>query len=159
MDSVTVTIAEAGFAPVKATTGSIGYDIANVKSVILQPGQISALDTGLTLEFPDGIFGQIKSRSSAFLEGLLVHDGLIDTDYKGELKILVINLSENPKTVERGTRLAQLVIKKKTGYSLSDTAKKPIRVLTGARGRDGFGSSGRQCRGIDRIITLNFSLC
>lgn len=131
-------------APSRATPGSAGYDLrAGIEvPVVLEPGEWTAVPTGLTLEIPLGWEGQVRPRSGlAFRYGVTVLNapGTIDSDYRGEVKVLLINHGKNPFTIERGDRIAQLL--------LSPTAE--IRWIEGAeqegthRGSGGFGSTGR----------------
>jgi len=130
--------------PEYATAGSAGADLrsAEAEDVELLPGGRMAVATGLVVEIPDGYEAQVRPRS-----GLALHHGLtvvnapgtIDADYRGEVKVLLINLGAEPAVVRRGDRIAQLVVAPVTRAVFRDTAE-----LAGSdRGADGFGSTGR----------------
>ncbi len=127
------------------TFGSAGMDIrANLESsIILHSLERTAVPTGLFLELPVGFEAQIRPRSGmALKQGLSVPNspGTIDSDYRGEIKVIVINLSKEPIEIKDGDRIAQMVIAKYESISwnnvdsLSDTD----------RGEGGFGSTGKK---------------
>jgi dUTP pyrophosphatase len=103
--------------PAYATPGSAGMDIrANLtESVILQPLQRQLISTGLFIELPEGYEAQIRPRSGmAIKQGItcLNSPGTVDADYRGELKIILINLSSDPQVISHGDRIAQMIIAK-----------------------------------------------
>jgi dUTP pyrophosphatase len=109
--------------------------------MVIMPGARALMPTGLILELPDGHEGQVRPRSGLALKhGItcLNTPGTIDADYRGEVKVLLINLGQEPFTVERGMRIAQLVIAPVVQAKLEE------RSLAGAtqRGTGGFGSTG-----------------
>ena len=125
------------------TKGSAGMDMRAMLSepVILKPLQRALIPTGLYIELPDGYEAQIRPRSGlAFKKGLSILNspGTIDSDYRGEIKILLINLSNETAVVNTGERIAQMIISKyeKIAFeevdNLSDTE----------RGAGGFGHTG-----------------
>jgi dUTP pyrophosphatase len=127
------------------TLGSAGMDIrANLESsIVLHSLERTAVPTGLFLELPVGFEAQIRPRSGmALKQGLSVPNspGTIDSDYRGEIKVIVVNLSKDPIEIKDGDRIAQMVIAKyetiswNTVDSLSDTE----------RGEGGFGSTGKK---------------
>ncbi len=101
----------------------------------------SAVPTGLSLEIPAGFEGQIRPRSGlALKQGLtcLNTPGTIDADYRGEVKVILVNLSNTPVVLKRGDRIAQLVI-----ASVARATLVEVEALTGTvRGSEGFGSTG-----------------
>jgi dUTP pyrophosphatase len=107
----------------------------------LLPGERAAVPTGLAIALPPHTEGQIRARSGlAFREGLAVLNapGTIDADYRGELKVLLINLGQAPITIERGMRIAQLVV-----APVMRVAVQAVEALTeSARGAGGFGHTG-----------------
>lgn len=115
-------------------------DLAEPKT--LGPLERAAIPTGLSLEIPRGYEGQVRPRSGlALKQGLTVLNapGTIDADYRGEVQVLLVNLSNMPVTLQRGDRIAQLII-------ASVTQAEPVEVneLTETgRGAGGFGSTGR----------------
>src|SRR5450631_3248656 len=101
--------------PEYATSGSAGMDIrANLQNpVILQPLERAMIPTGIFLEIPEGYEGQMRPRSGlAFKQGItcLNSPGTIDSDYRGELKVILINLSQEEQVIQHGDRIAQMVI-------------------------------------------------
>ncbi len=129
--------------PSYATRRSAGADlIAAVDSpVVLEPGERRAIPTGLALEIPDGYEGQVRPRSGlALRHGLTVVNapGTIDADYRGEVKVLLVNLGSEPVTITRGERIAQLVI---AAVERAEFTEAGYLVPT-ARGGGGFGSTG-----------------
>jgi dUTP pyrophosphatase len=129
--------------PAYATPGAAGMDAvaAVTEALTLAPGARAAVPTGLAMAIPDGFEVQVRPRSGlAFKHGLTVANapGTIDSDYRGEVKVLLVNLGAGPVIIERGMRIAQLVAAAVTRAeltvveSLDDTA----------RGGGGFGSTG-----------------
>ena len=109
---------------------------------VLQPMQRAAIPTGIALEIPDGFEGQVRARSGrAISEGLaLVNSpGTIDADYRGEIRVILINLGSAPITIRRGDRIAQLIF--------APVARAEIIEAEGLgespRGSGGFGHTGR----------------
>ena len=129
--------------PCRATPGSAGYDIAYAgdESVTLHPGSILPIPTGVCLEAPSGICYLVCSRSGlAFQENLVVFNapGIIDSDYRGEIKVLVHNAGKDIQTILPGTRIAQLLFMKHESVGIL-----PVTELNETqRGQGGFGSTG-----------------
>lgn len=103
--------------PAYGTSGSAGLDLSAAidGQVILHPGQRHLVPTGLSIAIPSGFEGQIRPRSGLALKyGLTVLNtpATIDSDYRGELKVILINLGDVPFVIERGMRIAQLIIAK-----------------------------------------------
>lgn len=130
--------------PEYATEGSSGMDIrANLQQpVVLQPLGRAMIPTGIFLEIPYGYEAQMRPRSGlAHKQGItcLNSPGTIDSDYRGELKVILINLSPQPQSISNGERIAQLVISKVEKASL-----KVVEALEiSARGKGGFGHTGK----------------
>jgi len=130
--------------PDYATAGSAGADLRSAEAgdVALVPGGRLAVATGLVVEIPPGYEAQVRPRS-----GLALHHGLtvvnapgtIDADYRGEVKVLLINLGSEPVVIRRGDRIAQLVVAPVTRAAFRDADE----LEGSARGADGFGSTGR----------------
>ncbi|NRA73870.1 MAG: dUTP diphosphatase [Rickettsiales bacterium] len=129
--------------PSYATEGSSGLDLcANISSPItLSPMARELIPTGLSIALPIGFEAQVRPRSGlAVKHGITVLNtpGTIDSDYRGELRIILINLSKEDFTIERGMRIAQMVIQPVTKAIL-----KPVQNLSNTqRGTGGFGSTG-----------------
>lgn len=127
--------------PAYATPGSAGMDLRAAEACTLQPMERSAVPTGLKVAIPDGWEGQIRPRSGlAFRQGLSIPNapGTIDSDYRGELKVLLINLGDAPIVIERGMRIAQMLI--------TPAPQAEIQIVQDLdetqRGESGFGSTG-----------------
>lgn len=128
--------------PVQAYAGDAGLDLAACDSVTLGPGERATVGTGLAVAVPDGYAGFVQPRSGlAARHGITIVNapGLIDSGYRGEVRVVLLNTdSSEPFTVERGMRIAQLVIVPVPDVGLVEVAELPSSVERGARG---FGSS------------------
>jgi dUTP pyrophosphatase len=112
------------------------------KPLALTPFARAAVPTGIAIEIPPGFEGQVRARSGRALdEGLAVLNspGTIDADYRGELKVILINLSQHPITIQPDERIAQLVIAPVARAQLVEVAE----LGTTSRGPGGFGHTGR----------------
>ena len=130
--------------PTYATEGSSGMDIrAYIKEAVeLKPLQRALIPTGLSIELPQGFEAQIRPRSGlAVKQGItcLNTSGTIDDDYRGEIKIILINLSNETQIIQSGERIAQMVIQKveKINWELS------VEIEDTNRSAGGFGSTGK----------------
>lgn len=132
--------------PSAQSAGAAGMDLVAALApdtpLVLAPGARAAVPTGLEMAIPSGYEGQVRPRSGlAFKHGLTVANapGTIDCDYRGEVKVLLINLGTEPVTLARGERIAQLVVAPVTAAVL-----RPVATLDDtARGTGGLGSTGR----------------
>ena len=148
MSTVTIAVTRLDHAqdlnlPAYATPQSAGMDLlaAIDAPITLNPGERKLIPTGLSIALPDGYEAQIRPRSGlAFKNGIsLVNSpGTIDADYRGEVGVLLINLGNEPFTIERGMRIAQMVIAAYTRASFSEVLALPDTE----RGAGGFGSTG-----------------
>jgi dUTP pyrophosphatase len=130
--------------PAYQSTGAAGLDlVAAVETpVTLRVGQRALIPTGLILELPAGFEAQVRPRSGLALNhGITVLNspGTVDSDYRGEVKVLLVNLGDRAFTVARGERIAQLVIARCERVALVEAAA----ASTTRRGAGGFGSTGR----------------
>lgn len=129
--------------PAYQTADSAGLDlVAAVEAeMVLNPGERALLPTGLAIALPSGYEAQIRPRSGlAFKHGMTVLNspGTVDADYRGEVKVLMINLGQEPFAVKRGERIAQMVV-----APVTQIAWQPVADLDEtARGAGGFGSTG-----------------
>ena len=133
--------------PAYATEGAAGLDLraAVVEPLVLAPGARALVPTGLILHIPEGHEGQIRARSGlAYKHGVTVLNGpgTIDADYRGEVKVLLVNLGAEPFTVARGDRIAQLVLARFTRAALVALTSAEPEAQKTARGAGGFGSTG-----------------
>ena len=129
--------------PFYATTLSAGMDLkANVdEPVVIAPLERAMIPTGLFIELPEGYEAQIRPRSglaAKFGITVLNTPGTIDADYRGEIKVILVNLSKEPFTVQRGERIAQMVVAEHKRVEWEDAQE----LSQTARGEGGFGSTG-----------------
>lgn len=134
-------------APIKATDGSVGYDLFVYGSHYIYPGR-NAVRTGLSIQLPEGFEATVRPRSGCSLKGIpdeynLRHNadvlmGTIDTDYRGEVKLIVLNHEEEPFFLADGQRIAQLVI----SPVFTGVAEVVDELDDTERGENGFNSTG-----------------
>lgn len=127
--------------PVYATAGAAGMDVVSAEDVTIAPGMRHAVATGLAMAIPEGYEIQVRPRSGLALKhGITVPNtpGTIDSDYRGELKVILINHGSADFAIRRGDRVAQLVLAPVTRASWLE-----VETLDEtARGTGGFGSTG-----------------
>jgi dUTP pyrophosphatase len=131
--------------PAPATDRSAGLDLRAAvpegEPVTLAPGERALVPTGLKIALPPGTEGQVRPRSGwAHRHGVTVLNGpgTIDADYRGEVQVLLINHGQEPFTIERGARMAQLVVARYVPVAFEETET----LETTERGSGGFGSTG-----------------
>lgn len=117
-----------------------GMDLRSIERVVLQPGVALGVPTGIAIELPPGFEAQVRPRSGMALKhSVTVNFGTIDPGYRGEIRVVMFNLGRTDYVIEKGDRIAQLIVAKyepvewEEGDDLSDSK----------RGEGGFGSSGR----------------
>ncbi len=133
-------LTESATTPKRATEGSAGFDLyfSESKPVVIPAGMRVTLSTGIACKIPMGFCGQIWPRSGLASRGIDVLGGLIDCDYRGEIKVMLINHSPNMLTIDPGERIAQLVV----SVFLED-AQEVEHLDDTERGTGGFGSTGK----------------
>ena len=127
--------------PAYATAGAAGMDVLSAEDIELAPGARHAVATGLALAIPAGFEIQVRPRSGLALKhGISVPNapGTIDSDYRGELKVILINFGSEVFTIRRGDRVAQLVLAPVTRAAWREVGELDETV----RGSGGFGSTG-----------------
>lgn len=127
--------------PAYATTGAAGMDVVSAEDVTLAPAARHAVATGLALAIPPGYEIQVRPRSGLALKhGISVPNtpGTIDSDYRGELKVILVNHGAEPFVIARGDRVAQLVLAPVVQAAWDEVAE--LDATT--RGEGGFGSTG-----------------
>ncbi len=129
--------------PAYQSAGAAGMDLlaAVARTQTLRPGARALIPTGLILELPAGFEAQVRPRSGlALRQGVTVLNspGTIDSDYRGEVGVLLVNLGDAPFRIERGERIAQLVIARVERARLVEAAE----IAQTPRGAGGFGSTG-----------------
>ena len=127
--------------PKYATIGSAGMDLQANESIDLVPFKPTIVKTGLYISVPDGYEAQIRCRSSVARLGIMVANGIgtIDSDYRGEVGVILVNITENPFPITKGDRIAQLVI-----APIVRAEWQEVEALDATdRGIGGFGSTGK----------------
>jgi dUTP pyrophosphatase len=127
--------------PTRATAGSAGYDLASAEEGTLGPGERRLFRTGIAIAVPDGYECQLRPRSGlALRHGVTLPNtpATIDSDYRGELMVALVNLGAEPFAVTRGMRIAQMVVARVARVAFEEVPQLPA---TG-RGDGGFGSTG-----------------
>jgi dUTP pyrophosphatase len=128
--------------PSYATTGSAGLDLRSSENLVLKSGSRALVGTGIAIALPDNFEAQVRPRSGlAVKHGVTVLNspGTIDADYRGEIKVPLINHGQEDFTITRGDRIAQMVVAPVVQVTL-----KPVSSLDETqRGASGFGSSGK----------------
>jgi dUTP pyrophosphatase len=131
--------------PAYETAGAAGMDLRAAvpedRPIMILPGRRALVPTGLVLEIPGGFEGQVRPRSGLALShgvSCLNTPGTVDSDYRGEVKVLLVNLGDDPFVVTRGMRIAQMVF---APVSRMNVVEKGVAAGT-ARGSGGFGSTG-----------------
>ena len=127
--------------PAYATAGAAGMDVVAAEDLTLEPGARAAVATGFAIAIPDGYEVQVRPRSGLALKHgvtCLNTPGTIDSDYRGEVKVILANLGTGPFAVRRGERIAQLVPAAVTRAAVEEV----VALDDTARGAGGFGSTG-----------------
>lgn len=127
--------------PEYATPGSAGVDLCSMKYCIIKPGELAMIPTGIRIAIPEGYEGQIRPRSGLALNHRIIipnSPGTIDSDYRGEILIMLLNMGTDPFSLSFGDRIAQLVF-----VPVAHANFEPVKVLDETkRGSGGFGSTG-----------------
>jgi dUTP pyrophosphatase len=131
-----------GVLPKYETMGSAGMDLRAEESTTLKPGERTLLATGIFIELPEGYEAQVRARSGLSIKygiGLVNGVGTIDSDYRGEIKVPLINWGQETYVIEKGDRIAQVIISKyeRIEWELVEELTKT------SRNQKGFGSSGK----------------
>lgn len=130
--------------PAYARLGDAGVDLRSAADTSLKPGERALIPTGIAVAIPDGYAGFVQPRSGLAISkglGLLNSPGLIDSGYRGEIKIIAINLDlENVIDIARGERIAQLVVLSVPQFTVVEVDELP----GSERGSGGFGSTGTE---------------
>ena len=136
------TLAPGATAPTRATEGSAGYDLTANETATLNPGERTLIGTGVSLQLPAGLAACVRPRSGlAAKHGITVLNtpGLIDPDYRGEIKVILYNAGNTPFWVNRGDRIAQLTFE----HILTPELEQAETLDATERGAGGFGSTGK----------------
>ena len=127
------------FLPKRANPTDAGADLMSTQTLEIYPGEQKLVDTGVAVKIPEGYAGFVFNRSSQGKRGITIpHSvGVIDADYRGNIKVILKNLSEDPYKIERGDRIAQLVVMPVVLCNFEDIWNDT------ERGTGGFGSTGK----------------
>ena len=126
--------------PEQAYEGDAGLDLAACEDAALEPGERAVVPTGLAVEIPDGYAGFVQPRSGLAARhgiGIVNSPGLIDSGYRGEIRVVLLNTGSEPFSVEAGMRIAQLVVVPVASVRLVEVEE----LESSERGTRGFGSS------------------
>ena len=132
--------------PSRGSSLAAGWDLCASEGTSIPKGEIKMVSTGLAMALPAGFEAQIRARSGLARRGLIIPNGpgTIDADYRGEIKVLLLNLSaEDPFDIEQGERIAQMVIQRVPEVIFEEVEDLDALGKT-SRGEGGFGSTGRQ---------------
>lgn len=133
-------LSEVALIPKRGTTYAAGLDLFSPLDCVVMPNQRLLVKLDISLELENGTFGHILPRSSLSLKnGIHIGAGIIDSDYRGNVGVLLFNLSDQPFIVSRGDRIAQLVVKR---YEIVEP-EEVFEISETERGLGGFGSTGR----------------
>lgn len=125
--------------PQYAHKGDAAFDLSSIENYLISPGNKILVNTGISMEIPESFFGSIRDRSGlAVKQGIHVLGGVIDSHYRGEIKIVLINLGKDNFEIKKGDRIAQMIIQ-----SCETCEIKEVSDLSSTeRGELGFGSTG-----------------
>jgi dUTP pyrophosphatase len=137
--AVKVLADEDGFIPSSQTVGSAGADLRSRIDITIQPNEIAMVPVGFKCEIPSGYHAKILSRSSMGKKGIIIPNGpgLIDSDYRDEIKVLLLNLSGQSFEIKKYDRIAQWLLEKNVSY-----AWQQVDELESSTRAGGFGSTG-----------------
>ncbi len=125
--------------PTRAHPDDAGLDLYTLEECVLRPGERQAIKTGIAIAIPSGYVGLIWDKSSIPAKwGVKTMGGVVDASYRGEIHVIVVNLSDMPYTVEKGVKIAQLLIQKVKLPEVCEVSELDDTI----RGEKGFGSSG-----------------
>ena len=123
--------------PKRQTPGAVGFDVHSIHDQVIPPQTIIPIHTGLAMDIPQPLYLRIASRSSFAAKGIVVTGGVIDNDYRGEIKVLLHNTTNQPFTINYKERIAQFIF---------EVCQTPCMILSSKlsktqRGHNGFGST------------------
>lgn len=124
--------------PERKREGDAGLDLYCIEDVEILPNEIKLVSTGIAIEIPKGYFGLIKDRSGLASKGLHVLAGVVDENYRGEVKVVMINFGKEKIKLEKFSRIAQLIIIPYAKVEVEEVEE----LSETERGEKGFGSSG-----------------
>lgn len=119
-------------------TGDAGLDLFSSIAFVLEKGQVEAIPSGIKVAIPDGYVGLIWDKSGVSLKGVHRLAGVIDSGYRGEVKVVMINLSDKPFAIDKGMKIAQMLVQPITMVRVVEAED----LDNTSRGEGGFGSTG-----------------
>ena len=125
--------------PTKGSPGAAGYDLYALEDTVLPVMKTTKVRTGIAVSIPEHCYGRIAPRSSLGAKGIIVHAGVVDSDYRGEI-IVLLQSTEQEYCIKKGERIAQLILEKYEHESMLFRAT--VLDITD-RGDGGFGSTGK----------------
>lgn len=132
---------EDAIVPTRANPTDAGADLYSTERVLLYPGQRKLVGTGWAMEIPEGYYGRIAPRSgNAYRYGIDILAGVIDITFRGEVKVLMINLGNEPVEFPKGNRIAQFITEK---CDTSEFIEQNEELTKTERGEGGFGHTGQ----------------
>lgn len=139
--SLEIKLTEGAKAPFRASKDAAGYDLYSNEKVIVNPYQRKLIDTGFSMKIPEGCYGRIAPRSGlAVKKSIDIGAGVIDRDYRGPVKILIINNGRESFHIEKHDRIAQLILER----HIITNVKIVEQLEETERGEGGFGSTGQK---------------
>ena len=126
--------------PTKAHAGDLGYDLYAQAPMVIFPGEVGLIPTGISVQFPEGYGALLRDRSSvATKQYLFVVAGVIDNGYTGEIKIALYNGGGNTARISEGTKIAQMILVPTVNFEIEEVTE---TTSVDGRGSNGFGSTG-----------------
>lgn len=125
--------------PLYGHKGDAGMDLFSASGYVLQKGEIFAVPTGIKVEIPAGYVGLIWDKSGVSLKGVHRLAGVVDAGYRGEIKVVMVNLGQDPFVIEKGMKIAQMLIQAVESVEIEEVED----LKDTSRGEGGFGSTGK----------------
>ena len=127
--------------PVYGHPGDAGMDLFAAEEVVLGAGEVKAVPTGVKMAIPGGYVGLIWDKSGISLQGVHRLAGVVDAGYRGEVKVVMVNLGKKPYVFKRGQKVAQMLIQPVQAVEVVDVGEDELDETS--RGEGGFGSTGK----------------
>lgn len=128
--------------PTRATDGSAGYDLYALEDAHIDPMSQVVIDTGISIQIPKDCYVRVAPRSGlAFRHGLHVMAGVVDSDYRDSIKVILFNLGKTGVAIHKGNRIAQMILEKIYTPQWEEVTLSELTDTT--RGTNGFGSTGQ----------------